>query len=429
MASHRFNLNNKVNKDGLDLIVSHISYKNELGKYAKLVVGTQIHVKPENWLQKKQLIGNGDYLKDDKNDILKNKRSEMEALLIKARKLGVEENGIFKHWFKDSAIQIETENADLPWQDKAVWKDWDDYLFANKNSWTASSYKSKLVERNRFKEFEEFNKHPLTWGSITLVFYNRFVNWCYDRKKYKNSNVGRLIKGLKSMMEWSFNNERHKNLVYKRKDFAKPIYMRSKIYFLPEELKQFYNLELTSTWESKVRDALCFSCFTGLRYSDIKLATKANVQNGWLKIITQKTSEEIAVPLIPEALEILKKYEHLPISQLIPVPTDQKCNEAIHKVLKDHGFNREIEMIDIVRKEKIRTFKPLHEVFSFHCGKKTFITLFKRFGGDTNVVMSLTGNKDEKVIRNTYEDIGTKLKTDQMTKVWANWRVSSEDEY
>lgn len=424
MASFRFNLNKKPNAKGLDVIMIHISYCIVTGKYAKLPLSSGLFVKPKEWLQKNQRVSKKDYMHESKNKALTKFDILLNELLIEATVQNKTGNN-FVEWIKE---KWERRGDDLieviHWTEKSIWPDWDDYIRMKKNEWASNTLRSKNTDYKTLKLFETYDKTPVTWGGIDMDFYTRLVNWCYDEQEFVNSNVGRLIKGLKTMMDWCFNNDRHQNLTYKKKDFNKPKYFKSKISFTGDELRTFYDLKLNHEFDERVRDGVCFSCFTGLRYSDIKLLTKANVINGWLHLVTQKTTAPIVIPLCNEALAIIARYENEPT--LIPLPSDQKCNKAIHKLLKRHEFNREIELLDIVRKEKVRTVKPLHEVFTFHCSKKTFFTLFKKYGGDTNVGMSITGNTDEKTVRSSYEDIGEDLKRQQMTDVWAMWRVSAK---
>lgn len=419
MPSFKFNLNNKLSKSGEDLVMIHISFKDLGGKYKKIGLSTNVKVLPENWLQSKQMVSKSDYLHTSKNQDLKEIQIRVENVLIDAKRQQIEGNTDFKTWFLE---QYNGKAEHVDWQKRPIWKDWDLYLASNKNNWTQGTYKGKKVEYNSFKKFELHINQPITWGAINMQFYYRYIEFCFENCGFKNSNVGRLIKGLKSFMEWAFNNDLHQNLVYKKKEFSKPEIIRNIICFNPDELIRFYNLKLTSKSDNIIRDCLCFSCFTGLRHSDIKLLTTANFDGKWLNIVSQKVSLRISIPLNDEAIAILKKYEGLPAGILLPIPSDQKCNKGLHRILKNNNFDRQIEIVDLIRREKIRAIRPLHEVFTFHCGKKTFITLFKKFGGDTNVAMSITGNKDENVIRSTYESIDDELKEQQMGKVWATWR-------
>jgi integrase len=436
MSSCKFYLNNKPNSKGEDLLMIHISYSASPGKYKKLPISSGISVKPKHWLQKKQLVGKGERLCESMNNELDRISDFIGDLLIKAkgRKLMGEDfvtfiNDQWKKKPKEKKAETTDQEKTEPtrWEDKSIWPDWEDYLKACKNTCTPGTIRQKEVERDNVKLFEVYDSIPITWGSIDLDFYSRFLDWCFDVKDYKNSQTGRMIKAIKAFMEWAFNdNDRHFNVIYKKKAFSKPPALKNKVWFYPEELWAFYNLKISDPNEKAVRDGLLLSCFTGLRHSDIELLGRANLHKGWLNILLEKGSNRVVIPLSPEALQIIEENKGSnPSGSLIPIPTDQECNRTIHDILKRENFNRPVELIHMKRKQKIRTIKPLHEAFTFHSGKKTFYSLFKKFGGATDVAMSMTGNADERVIKESYETIDEGLKKEQMDKVWSTWRKQS----
>ena len=73
-----------------------------------------------------------------------------------------------------------------------------------------------------------------------------------------------------------------------------------------------------------------------------------------------KTDEAIKLPILPEAEEILLKYDYEP-----PFISDQKYNKAIKDFLKELDFDRKIESQD---------FAPLYEVCTSHIARKTFLS-------------------------------------------------------
>lgn len=87
---------------------------------------------------------------------------------------------------------------------------------------------------------------------------------------------------------------------------------------------------------------------------DVKNLRKENIIIGidghsWISVFRQKTDSPTRLPLLPEALAILKKYENHKgreiTGQLLPVPSNQKMNAylkeiadlcEIHKELSSH---------------------------------------------------------------------------------------------
>lgn len=111
-----------------------------------------------------------------------------------------------------------------------------------------------------------------------------------------------------------------------------------------EELKQITEHSLGSN-ESliKVRDIFIFSVYTGLRFEDaqnltMNSITKEKNEKYTLRIQQEKTNESLAIPLLPNALNIISKYENCPErkvnNRVLPTLSNQKIN-AYLKVIGD----------------------------------------------------------------------------------------------
>ena len=66
-----------------------------------------------------------------------------------------------------------------------------------------------------------------------------------------------------------------------------------------------------------VRDLFVFSCYTGLSYSDVMRLTLHNISIGidgehWIMTTRKKTNQSVRVPLLPKALEIIRRYKDAP---------------------------------------------------------------------------------------------------------------------
>lgn len=110
--------------------------------------------------------------------------------------------------------------------------------------------------------------------------------------------------------------------------------------------KNFENVRL-----SNVRDIFIFSCYTGLAYVDVKNLKRTDIQKGvdgenWIFINRQKTNALSRIPLLKEALRIIKKYEAHPKcivnGVVLPVLTNQKMNSYLKEIADCCGINIEL---------------------------------------------------------------------------------------
>lgn len=91
---------------------------------------------------------------------------------------------------------------------------------------------------------------------------------------------------------------------------------QEKVFLEWEEIERMLVAEGLTDNEAKVRDVYLFTCFTGLRFSDVMGLTSASVVtrtlNGQtiqiLSLIQQKTKRRVVVALSEYAVQILEKY-------------------------------------------------------------------------------------------------------------------------
>uniref|UniRef100_UPI001E45F457 site-specific integrase n=1 Tax=Dyadobacter tibetensis TaxID=1211851 RepID=UPI001E45F457 len=92
---------------------------------------------------------------------------------------------------------------------------------------------------------------------------------------------------------------------------------------------------------NQVRDIFLFCCYTGLAYIDIKMLRRAQIAIGidgeqWIFTNRQKTEAPTRVPLLPKAIEIMKKYENHPKccsdGSVLPVLSNQKMNSYLKEI-------------------------------------------------------------------------------------------------
>ena len=70
-------------------------------------------------------------------------------------------------------------------------------------------------------------------------------------------------------------------------------------------------------------------CYLGIRYSDYTKINKNNISDNYLDITMQKTNEQVSIPIHPNALEIIKKWEYQ-----LPQLSNVKLNKQIKVVCR-----------------------------------------------------------------------------------------------
>ena len=119
------------------------------------------------------------------------------------------------------------------------------------------------------------------------------------------------------------------------------------------ELEEIRNKRIIIPRMDLVRNTFVFACFTGLSYSDLIKLSACHIQKGsdgkdWVIIDRSKTNSRCAIPLLPAAIDILKKYESHPAvcssGKLLPVYSNQKMNSYLKELADICGIKKNLSM-------------------------------------------------------------------------------------
>ena len=130
-------------------------------------------------------------------------------------------------------------------------------------------------------------------------------------------------------------------------------------------------------WE--VKKAFMFSCFTGLRLSDIRTLTKEKIRTSvdgkslYIDTIMQKTKKKVTIPLSQEALQWL--------------PDDVESGEPFFKLP-----NSKTAISNNIRKWCANA--EIDKEITFHCARHTFGTIMLTVGADIYTTSKLMGHSD-----------------------------------
>ena len=159
------------------------------------------------------------------------------------------------------------------------------------------------------------------------------------------------------------------------------------------------------------RDIFMFQCLIGCRVSDLNRLTKANIVDGFVEYIPQKTKMEhantVRVPLNQKAREILERYKDLE-NALLPRFSHFGYNKKIKEILKYVGIDRTVIVLDPKTREDVA--RPLYEVASTHTARKTFIGNLYRQVKDPNLIASMSGHSEGSRAFARYRKIDDEMK-------------------
>jgi integrase len=243
------------------------------------------------------------------------------------------------------------------------------------------------------------NDIELTFEAVTLDFYYGFTAFLWDDMGMTDNTVGKHIKNLKTLLQESFDEDLHSNIVFKKKKFKKPSFKADNVYLTADEIVKIYSTDLSDNKTLAVhRDLFVFNCWVGVRFGDlcnIRPEQIRQMSDGkYLQLITEKTGEDVTIPFHPLAEAIYSHYNNkLPKLQKGESVVYNRHLKTICELAKINTVSRKVSFVRGTVKAE---FFPKHELVSAHTARRSFATNCYKMGNPTITIMAITGHKTEK---------------------------------
>lgn len=248
---------------------------------------------------------------------------------------------------------------------------WENEMIRQKEILKEATYKQQMSMLNKVKEF----KSPILFSEINNNLIEDLKSHC--KKKLKNApvTVGTLIKSFKKYLHIA----NKKGIVTQLRfdDIKSQTFKSNRTYLLPEDI-----VKMNAYWESQfinethknILSRFLFSCFTGLRFFDVKSLSTENFIEDTLVFTAEKTGKFQRIPLNKSA----KKFIN-PETIFDGQYTDQYINRELKEIAKFLGIRKKI---------------------TFHVSRHTFATNFLMQGGRVEHLQKLLAHSkiDETMI-------------------------------
>lgn len=247
-------------------------------------------------------------------------------------------------------------------------------------------------------ETEIFKSKSILLKDINLSFVEKYKTWLFD-KGYSVNYVGKNIANIKTIcLDASKNDIEISTQIKSVKGLSESKAPEDIVFLNDDEQQAIKDTILKRESLNNARKWLLLGCLIGQRGGDLLNITEKNIKelNG-MKIIElkqQKTGKLVAIPLLPEALEILTNGLPYKISLV-------RFNEYIKEVCQIAEIN-----IPTNGREKLKANSPTvkgvfpkHKVISSHVCRRSFATNF--YGRiPTPILMNITAHGTERMFLN-----------------------------
>ena len=267
------------------------------------------------------------------------------------------------------------------------------------------------ITADDIRDFKLWMQEEHKYVDMYPVFYRNEKHRDVGQKRSENSMSGSLYR-IRTVVKWCIKRGLTRNNPFDQYQIARPMY-GDPFYLTLEERDKVYYADLSGMGPTYpvYRDIFMFQCLIGCRVSDLNRLTKANIVDGFVEYIPQKTKMEhantVRVPLNQKAREILERYKDLE-NALLPRFSHFGYNKKIKEILKYVGIDRKVIVLDPKTREDVA--RPLYEVASTHTARKTFIGNLYRQVKDPNLIASMSGHSEGSRAFARYRKIDDEMK-------------------
>ncbi len=175
---------------------------------------------------------------------------------------------------------------------------------------------------------------------MNYEYIDSFNTYLQTRYRCKHNGAVNLLCCLKNFIFYCQRNEwitKNPFQSYKLKEE----HNYSKDHLVKSEIDTLIAKDMPNRRLEAVRDVFVFCCLTALAFTDADHLRREHISKDddgrlWVHKPREKTGVMSAIPLLPHAIEILRKYENDEIcrekGKLLPVPSNQKMNSYLKEI-------------------------------------------------------------------------------------------------
>lgn len=285
-----------------------------------------------------------------------------------------------------------------------------------KHSWqrrTIQKFDALATHIKAYKEnprFEDFNDKGLTDWMQVLIY----------EEDLANVTALKQLSHLKWFLRWAAANRYHRVMDFKEYKPRLSTTQKKVIFLTVPEINQLLSASIPESRRpclEQVRDVFVFSCFTGLRYSDVYNLKRSDIKTT-IDVTTKKTADSLMIEYNDVSRSILDKYKDVvfPDNRALPVISNQKMNDYLKELCEIAGLDEEVRITTYKGGERIDKVVPKYKLISTHAGRRSFICNALAAGIPVNVVMKWTGHSKYEAMK-PYIDVADQIRAKEMDKM------------
>lgn len=267
------------------------------------------------------------------------------------------------------------------------------FMDSGMSRWSTSTYRKVRTIFKLLRDFEDQTGNILSFANMNEFFLDSFTAFC-TQKNYKPSTTYKAVSILVWFLNWA-------------SDQGFNIYKEyRKFYKLMEPLQESRHAPLSLKWEElirlkeyspdsrkmeRARDMFCFMCFSGVRFSEILLLKKKDM-NAEELIIRKPGGRVRRLPLNKWGSGIYRIYENKYYlnSTAFPSMSIITMNKYLRIMGKDAGLNRQVPNAGAGESPV-----PLHTRLTAGVAVNTFIANALELDVPAEIIAEFTGIRND----------------------------------
>jgi integrase/recombinase XerC len=263
--------------------------------------------------------------------------------------------------------------------------------FENNKNTRINSEASLLCLKTDLSKLKKFRRE-LCFSDITVSFLESYEGYMRNKLGNQINTIHKSLKFIRTFLNRAIRLGLIQENVFKRYRLKTEAGKRQNLSLQElNELEGLLEKPIPGYFKNIVKIFL-FSCYTGLRYGDMRTLRYGNIADNVISIAMHKTKDIVSIPLTAKAKLFIGYGDKE--ERIFRVPTNQVVNRYLKEAIALTSIQKKI---------------------TFHCSRHTFATIAITLGIPVEVVMVLLGHKD---IRNTliYAKVPTMLRIQEMKK-------------
>lgn len=324
---------NKVKADGTTAVLCRITID---GKSSTMATG--IYCKPEDWNSK-----TGTIRTVRENNRLQEFRKSVELAYDETlKKQNVVSAELLKNTLAKRAV-IPTKLLQMGERER------ERLLARSKEINSTSTYRHSGYYQKYLKDYlTSLGKEDIGFTDITEDFGSSYKAFLKRYKNFSPSQTNKCLCWLSKLVYLAVDYEILRanpleDMEYEKKPAPKHRHISR------AELKAILETPMLDPLQELGRRAFLFSSLTGLAFADADHLRREHISRDdegrwWIHKPREKTAVMSRIPLLPMALEILRRYEHDAVCQargrVLPLPSNQKMNAFMKEIAIVCGIDK-----------------------------------------------------------------------------------------